>query len=186
MNEQEAIQKLRHGKISGLEYLVSRYQVKAVRAAYLITRDIGLAEDVVQDSFIRAYRAIHGFDVTRPFEPWFMRSVVNASVKILQRSARQVEVDTERDADEAMFAALIMNVESVEEQVESIEVQNQIWEVMRKLSPRQRAVIVQKYFLGLSEKEMAQESGTAMGTIKWLLNAARERLRMLLAERSEE
>jgi DNA-directed RNA polymerase specialized sigma24 family protein len=57
---------------------------------------------------------------------------------------------------------------------------------MQKLSPRQRAVIVQRYYLEMSEKEMAAESGTAVGTIKWLLNAARERLRTLLVERSEE
>lgn len=178
MDEQQAIQRLKHGDIGGLEYLVSRYQVKAVRTAYLITRDFGLAEDIVQDSFLQAYRAIRGFDSTRPFEPWFMRSVVNASVKMMQRSARQIQVGDE--ADESVFAELISRVESVEEQVTSIEVQNQIWEAMQKLSPRQRAVIVQRYFLDMSEKEMAQEAGTAAGTVKWMLNAARERLRGLL------
>ncbi len=86
----------------------------------------------------------------------------------------------------SLFAELISSVESVEEQVESIEFQNRIWEAMQRLSPRQRAVIVQRYYLEMSEKEMAAESGAAVGTIKWLLNAARERLRSLLVERSEE
>jgi len=141
------------------------------------------AEDVVQDSFLQAYRSINGFDSSRPFEPWFMRSVVNASVKMMQRSAKQVQVGDE--ADETVLAELASRVESVEAQVESIEVQNQIWEAMQKLSPRQRAVIVQRYFLEMSEKEMAEESGSAVGTVKWMLNTARERLRSLL-ERSEE
>ena len=154
-----------------------------MRTAYLITRDPGLAEDVVQDCFIHAYRAIQGFNATRAFEPWFLRSVVNASVKIMQRSARQVEVGDE--ADESVLTELATRVESVESQVESIEVQNQIWDVMQKLSPRQRAVIVQRYFLGMSEREMAQDSGSAVGTVKWMLNAARERLRGLLG-RSDE
>lgn len=57
---------------------------------------------------------------------------------------------------------------------------------MQKLSPRQRAVIVWRYFLEMSEKEMAVEAGAATGTIKWLLNAARERLRSLLVERSDK
>ncbi|MBI3738635.1 MAG: RNA polymerase sigma factor [Chloroflexi bacterium] len=184
MDEQQAIQRLKKGDIGGLEFLVECYQVKAVRTAYLITRDLGLAEDVVQDSFIRAYRAIRGFDSMRAFEPWFMRSVVNASVKILQRSARQVLVGDE--ADETVFVELAVRVESVESQVESIEVQDQIWDAMQKLSPRQRAVVVQRYFLEMSEKEMAEQSDAAKGTIKWLLNAARERLRGLLAERSEK
>ena len=178
MDEQQAIQRLKNNDIGGLEFLVVLYQVKAVRTAYLITRDIGLAEDVVQDSFLQAYRSIHGFDAARPFEPWFMRSVVNASVKIMQRSARQVQVGDE--ADESLLAESAARAESVEAQVESIEVQDQIWDAMRKLSPRQRAVIVQRYFLEMSEAEMARESGTAAGTVKWMLNAARERLRGLL------
>lgn len=185
MDEKQAIQQLKNGDISGLEFLVSRYQVKAVRTAYLITRDMGLAEDVAQDSFIQAYRSIGRFDSMRPFEPWFLRSVVNASVKIMQRSARQVEAGDEAEA-EILFVDLSRNATSVEAQVNGLEVQNQIWEAMQKLSPRQRAVIVQRYFLEMSEKEMAQETGTAIGTVKWMLNAARKRLRVLLTERSEE
>jgi RNA polymerase sigma-70 factor (ECF subfamily) len=127
---------------------------------------------------------MHTFEESRPFEPWFLRNVVNASVKMMQRSARHVDLG--EDADEIIFTDLISSVEMVEEQVESIEIQKQIWDAMQKLSPRQRAVIVQRYYLEMSEKEMAAESGAAVGTIKWLLNAARERLRTLLAERSEE
>jgi len=184
MDEKRAIQRLKQGDISGLEFLVNQFQLKAVRVAYLITRDAGLAEDVVQETFINAFRSIRGFDENRSFEPWFMRSVVNASVKIMQQSARQLEMGEETDG--SLFSELISRVESVEERVESLEVQNQIWEAMQRLSPRQRAVVVQRYFLEMSEKEMAVESGAAVGTIKWLLNAARERLRIMLAERSEK
>ena len=183
MDEQQAIQRLKSGDIGGLEYLVMQHQVKAVRAAFLITRDSGLAEDVVHDAFIHVSHAIGSFDANRPFEPWFMRSVVNASVKMVQRSAREVEVG--EDPDEIILAELARRVESIESQVESIEDQDQIWAALQKLSPRQRAVIVQKYFLGMSEAEMADQSDTAKGTIKWLLNAARERLRELLVERSD-
>lgn len=182
MDEQQAIQRLKQGDISGLEYLVTQHQVKAVRTAYLITRDLSLAEDIVQDSFLQAFRAIRGFDARRPFEPWFLRIVVNAAVKTMQRSAREIGAGDE--ADEVLWAELTQRFESVEAQVESMEVQNHIWDAMQKLSPRQRAVIVQKYFLEMSEKEMAAEAGSAVGTIKWMLNAARRRLRDLL-ERSE-
>lgn len=184
MEEREAIQKLKQGDINGLEFLVQRFQVKAIRTAYLITRDLGIAEDVVQEAFIRAYRSIHSFDEIRPFEPWFLRSVVNASIRIMQKSSRQVEI---RDgADEGELASFLVEDESAEAKVEASEFQRQLWENMQKLSPRQRAVIVQRYYLGMSEKEMAAESGVARGTVKWLLNAARERLRILLAERSEK
>ena len=180
MDEQTAIRRLKQGDISGLEFLVGCHQAKAVRTAYLITRDPGLAEDIVQESFIQAYHSIRSFDSTRPFGPWFMRSVVNASVKVMQRSSRQVQV-----GDQTILDEIAARAESAEAQAASIELQDQIWDAMQRLSPRQRAVIVQRYFLDMSEKDMAVQAGTAVGTIKWLLNAARERLRGLL-ERSDE
>ena len=184
MDEKRAIQRLKQGDIDGLEFLVNQFQMRAVHVAYLITRDLGLAEDVVQEAFINAFHSMRSFDEKRPFEPWLLRSVVNASVKVTQRLTRQIEIGDE--ADETLFADLISRVESVEEQVEFSELQYQVWEAMKRLSARQRAVVVQRYFLEMSEKEMAADSGAAAGTIKWLLNAARQRLRILLAERSDQ
>lgn len=120
----------------------------------------------------------------RPFEPWFLRSVVNASIKLMKKSERIVQFGDE--TDESVLVDLVMKVNSIESQAEFAEVQSQIWDAMQKLSPRQRAVIVQRYYLEMSEAEMAKGSGTAAGTIKWLLNAARTRLRSLLAGRSDE
>ena len=184
LDEQQAIRKLKQGDIGGLEFLVQRYQVKALRTAFLITRDHGLADDVVQESFIRAFRSIRSFDGTRPFEPWFLRSVVNASVKTMQKLTKQVKVRI--DADDGEWAEILSGDESVEAQVEAGEFQRKLWDVMQKLSPRQRAAIVQRYYLEMSEKEMAAQSGAARGTVKWLLSVARERLRVLLMEGSEK
>jgi RNA polymerase sigma-70 factor (ECF subfamily) len=182
MDEQTAIQRLKNKDIGGLEYLVLAHQVKAVRTAYLITRDRALAEDVVQDCFINAYHSISGFDSTRAFEPWFMRSVVHAAVKSAQRFNRDVELDAVMDS--AWFEERFTRANQVEGQVEAVLFQKEVNAALAQLSPRQRAVIVQKYYLEMSEKEMAQDSDVANGTIKWLLNAARERLRKLL-ERSK-
>jgi RNA polymerase sigma-70 factor (ECF subfamily) len=96
----------------------------------------------------------------------------------MQKTARQVPVDEE--TGERILARLIEQSESVEAHVESREVQNQLWDAMQLLSPRQRTVIVQRYYLGMNEAEMAHDAGSATGTIKWLLCVARERLRSLL------
>jgi RNA polymerase sigma-70 factor (ECF subfamily) len=66
MDDVEAIRLLKQGKIGGLEYFVSRYQVKATRAAFLVTNDQALAEDVVQETFIRIFQSSSRFDETRP------------------------------------------------------------------------------------------------------------------------
>ena len=185
MDEQEAIQVLKRGDVSGLAVLVTRYQVKAIRTAYLITRDEHLAQDVVQDVFLQAYRSIGGFDAKRRFEPWLMRSVVHAAVKAAQKTAKHLRLDGDSDDDNDEAQNWLIEQDTVEGQIESAEFQQKIWDAMQTLSPRQRAVIVQRYFLEMSEKEMAEELDTAPGTVKWLLNAARERLRGLLGnERS--
>jgi RNA polymerase sigma-70 factor (ECF subfamily) len=189
MDEQQAIQALKRGDIDGLAFLVATYQLKAIRVAYLVTRDPQLAQDVVQDAFLQAHRSAGSFDARRPFEPWFMRSVVRAAVKAAHKAGRQLPLSSspdqasgqeERDAERWLVAQ-----GSVEAQVENAEEEQRIWQALQQLSPRQRAVIVQRYFLEMSEQEMALELQAPPGTVKWLLNAARRRLRSLLgSERS--
>ena len=64
LEEQQAISRLKQGDLGGLEILVRHYQVKAVYAAYLIVRDLKLAEDIVQSAFLQAAQKIHQFDET--------------------------------------------------------------------------------------------------------------------------
>jgi len=183
MDEQQAIDSLKHGDIGGLEFLVTTYQIRAIRTAYLITRDPQLAQDVVQDVFLQVYRGIGRFDPQRPFAPWFMRSVVHAALKAMRKAATLSPGQPE--TDEAWLQSWLAAQPSVETRIENAEFEREIWNAMNQLAPRQRAVIVQRYFLEMSEKEMARELGAAPGTVKWLLNAARERLRKLLgSERS--
>src|SRR3990172_1981021 len=183
MDDRQSIHRMKSGDIGGLELLVRRYQVKAVRAAFLVTQDATLSEDVVQETFVRLFQHIHHFDESRPFEPYLMRSVVNAALNAI----RQDRKSTSLDADPVLLENLLEQAASVEAQVESAQLADEVLLALSELSPRQRAVIVQRYYLEMSEREMAQTLDAAPGTIKWLLNAARTRLRKLLgAERSAE
>jgi RNA polymerase sigma-70 factor (ECF subfamily) len=67
--------------------------------------------------------------------------------------------------------------------VEFKQLQHEILNALSQLSPRQRAAIVQRYYLDMSEREMALSLGAAPGTVKWLLNAARARLRGMLGQK---
>lgn len=82
---------------------------------------------------------------------------------------------------------LLEEAATVEEQVEFNTLKWQISEALAGLPPRQRAVIIQRYYLEMSEKEMSESLDSPPGTVKWLLSAARQRLRSLLgSERMEE
>jgi RNA polymerase sigma-70 factor (ECF subfamily) len=179
MPDYEDIHRLKNGDIAGLETLIARYQVKAVRTAYFIIHDAQLAEDVVQDAFIRVYQRIRGFDESRPFEPYLMRSVINLALNTIHQRSQTVPLDS--DKDERQLESLLSRAVSVESQVEFSQLRSDIQDALFTLSPHQRAVIVQRYYLEMSEKEMASAHNTATGTIKWWLHIARERLRALLS-----
>jgi RNA polymerase sigma-70 factor (ECF subfamily) len=76
MDERTAIQKVKQGDWTGLQLLVENYQVRAVQSAMWILRDRDLAEEAAQCAFIRLAERISQYDETRPFSPWFFRSLL--------------------------------------------------------------------------------------------------------------
>jgi RNA polymerase sigma-70 factor (ECF subfamily) len=182
MDDLQTIQRLKDGDIGGLETLVECYQAKAVRTAFLITHDETLAEDVVQDTFVRIYHHINHFDPSRPFEPYLLRSVVNAAVNVAKKM-RHLSME----GDLHQVESLLSQAASVESDVEYIQLKQRIVATLARLEPRQRAVVIQRYYLDMSEKEMAVALDAPPGTVKWLLNTARAKLQDLLgSERSAE
>jgi len=176
MDEATAIRRLKNGDFDGLEYLMHRYQVKATRAAFLITRDPSQAEDAVQDVFLRIFRHPERLDDSRPFEPYLMRGVVNAALNACRSERRLVSLDGGGEGVDR----LIEQAASVESRVEYSQKKREILDALGQLPRRQRAAVVQRYYLDMSEKEMALALEAAPGTVKWLLNSGRTTLRALL------
>lgn len=178
MEERAAIERLKRSDVGGLELLVGRYHTRAVRAAYLIVRDRALAEDVAQGAFVRAYERISQFDAERPFGPWFMKIVVNEAIKVA--SSRERTVSLEVVGAEEALARLADPGTDPYELAEAAEVRRRVWRALGELPPAQRAAVVQRYYLGMSEAEMAESGKSPPGTIKRRLHAARGRLSKLL------
>jgi RNA polymerase sigma-70 factor (ECF subfamily) len=184
MDETQAIKRLKSGDIGGLELLIARYQEKAIRTAFLITSDNASAEDVVQDTFVRIFHQIRHFDETRPFEPYLMQSVVHAAINAAQKSSRTFSLDQESESQR--LESLFQRAATTEDQVEYSQLKQEIFAGLNQLPARERAVIIERYYLEMSEKEMAAEHSLAPGTIKWLLNTARKHLRSILRMEGEE
>jgi RNA polymerase sigma-70 factor (ECF subfamily) len=176
MDEKTAVRRLKEGDFGGLEYLMAKYQVKAMRAAFLIMRDETRAKDVVQEVFFRIFQRPGRFDESRPFEPYLIRSVLNAALNACRDDKKNISLESNTETVER----LISQATSVESQVEYAQIKGAILNALGQIPPRQRAAIVQRYYLEMSEKEMALALDAAPGTVKWLLNSARARLRDLL------
>jgi RNA polymerase sigma-70 factor (ECF subfamily) len=182
VNDAQAINRLKRGDIRGLTALIERHQLQAVRIAVLITRDRALAEDVVQTTFLKLYHRIDQFDERRAFAPYFFRSVINAAVQAARQQSRSVSLDAERDGAELFAELLPDSAPSLESLNEAADLKTAVRAALNQLSPEQRAAVVLRYYLELSEAEMSSVLETPPGTIKWRLHNARKRLRALLRE----
>ncbi len=181
MEDRTAISQLKQGNLNGLETLVNRYQVKAVHAAYLITRERASAEDAAQSAFVKAAERIHQFDEERAFPPWFFRIVVNDALKLARRMKRQTSLD-DLDEDAATLSALLVDSAPQPEQtLEAKQIREHIMQAIQSLPPEQRAVVVMRYYLDMSEADMSAKMERPLSSIKWWLRDARKRLGELLA-----
>lgn len=180
MDERNAIARMKRGDIAGLSALVETYQTQAVRTAMLITRNRAMAEDVVQSAFITAYEKIHQFDASRPFAPWFLRSVANTAVKAAKKQQRSLSLDNETDGEVRFVDLLTANGADPHTALEQSEQREQVRQALDALTPDQRAAVVMRYYLDMSEREMSEEMDAPQGTIKWRLHQARKRLKGLL------
>ena len=180
MEEGKAIARLKGGDIEGLALLVEKYQVQALRTAVLITREQAQAEDVVQSAFIRAYERIDQFDDQRPFGPWFLKSVVNAAIQAARQRQRTPSLDDQVNGDGSFLDLLQHDVPGPGDHLEADERKQVVRQALQKLSPEQRAAVVMRYYLEMSEKEIAEVLDAPPGTVKWRLHAGRNRLRGIL------
>jgi RNA polymerase sigma-70 factor, ECF subfamily len=181
LEEKLAIARLKQGDLDGLEALVKRHQVRAVSAAFLIVRDPKLAEDIVQETFLHVAAKIDQFDESRPFGPWFLRSVVNAATKAVRRQKRFVPLEGTRDEEASKVADWLLDPNPQPEfMIETRETRQMVWEALGELNAEQRAVIIMRHFLEMSEAEMTDELDRPLTTVRWRLKTARNQLRKLL------
>ncbi|NIS81016.1 MAG: sigma-70 family RNA polymerase sigma factor [Anaerolineales bacterium] len=181
MEDQIVISRIKQGDLNALENLVSRYQVQAVHAAYLILYDRSLAEDVVQTAFVKAAQRIHQFDDGRPFWPWFFRIVVNDALKLTKMQQRSISLDEHLEDSTVQLAKWLADPDPNPEQLlEQKETRQVILKAIQSLPPGQRAVIVMKYFFDMRMSDMSVKTGRPLSTIKWWLRDARKRLRGLM------
>jgi len=180
LEEKLAIARLKQGDLNGMEPLVKCYQLRAVSAAFLIVRDPKLAEDIVQEAFLHAAEKINQFDESRPFGPWFLRSVINASTKAMHRQKRFIPLDVQEEETSKVADWLMDPSPQPELIVETEETRQMVWKALGDLTAEQRAVIVMRHFLDMSETNMTDELDRPLTTIRWRLKTARNQLRKLL------
>ena len=119
--------------------LVHQYYFQAVRASYLIVQDSSQAEDIVQTAFLNASEKIGQLSSDR-FGPWFLRSVIHASIKVAEKQKRLISLDAEEEEEARRLTKWLMDPKpSIEEMAETEELRRDVWHAIGKLSASQRA-----------------------------------------------
>jgi len=173
-DEAVAIEAAAGGDDAAFGWLVERYQEAAFRAAYLIVRDAGEAEDVAQEAFVRAYRQLHTFRTGEPFRPWLLRIVQNQALNAVRSRNRRRGLF----GRVAFFAP--RSGEGPHAEVLAAGEAAQVLAAINELGPDDRTILHLRYFLELPEREIAAAIGRPPGTVKSRLHRAGERLRNVI------
>ncbi len=177
LSESAWVQRARRGDEAAWEALVRHHQDGVFRFAYLHLGDAAEAEDVAQETFLRAFRALERFDIQRPMRPWLLSIAAN-----LARNRRR----SLGRAWAALQRAVQREPEGVGLQPEHPGAETDswrgqlLWQAMQGLSPTDRELLYLRYFMDLSIAEAAEATGVASGTVKSRTHRALERLRQVI------
>ena len=178
LEDEQLIEKIRAGDVDAYRGLVERYQQDGFRVAYLITKNGAEAQDAVQDAFVKAYGALDRFDPGRSFRAWLLTIAANEARNRVRAAQRRSKLELRFAQDPLSGDA----APSPERAVLATEERDALTSALSKLAEDDRTVIALRYFLELSEKEMAEVLGCAPGTVKSRLSRVKERLRGALIE----
>ncbi len=169
MTEAELIERARAGEAGAWEALMREHQQPIFRLAFLLLGDAGEAEDVAQETFLRAYGALGRFDAARPLRPWLLRIAANLARNRLRSLRRAL----------AALGRLAAPAPAGLDESAGWEGRT-LWAAVRRLSVADQEVIYLRYFLDLSEAEAARALNVALGTVKSRTSRALGRLRGLI------
>ena len=156
--EQTIIQRCQQGDREAFHWLVQQYGDLAMRLAYIRTRDREQAEDIIQDAFIAAWRAMPLFQAGRPFRPWLLRIVLNQCNMSLRRKTLST-VPLEQ-------TTLYAQNSDPEQRAAHDEARLHLRTALATLPDEQRQVVDLRYFADLSVPEIAQIIDCPLGTVK--------------------
>ncbi len=170
--ETELVSRARRGDADAYAALVAAHQEMTYRTAFLVLGNAAEAQDAAQEAFVRAYRALDRFRDGEPFRPWLLRIAVNAARNRRRSAGRRHGLELRVGASLSPDAA----APSAEASVLAAERRRILIDAVNKLVTDDRLVIGARYFLDLSEAEIATLLGIPRGTVKSRLSRARARL----------
>jgi len=169
----------RQGDSEAFRALVERHSRRVFGLAYRMTGNEQDAEDVVQESFLRAYRQLGRFESRANFGTWLYRIVANCAVDLMR--AKQARHDQSRGESLDEAVAVPTAHHSPERLAQSAELREHVAEAMNSLSPLERAAFALRHYEGRSIDEISRTLGLGTSAAKHSVFRAVKKLRAALA-----
>jgi RNA polymerase sigma-70 factor (ECF subfamily) len=168
-DETALVARARKGDKSAYGQLVKMYQRRVMRMVVSMTGDVDTAMDIVQDSFIRAYKALDRFEEGQPFYPWLSTIATNLTMNYFKKSRRETGLEAV-EHEQAEPAADPLNRMQLEEN------DRRLMAAVQELPEQYRAVFILRNFEDLSYEEIAARLEISVGTVDSRLYRARRQL----------
>jgi RNA polymerase sigma-70 factor (ECF subfamily) len=175
-DDREAIEACRQGEREAFDRLVERYQRDVYRLCYRYVNNHQDANDMAQEAFLKAYRALSKFRGDSAFSTWLYRIAVNTCLNF--RAAR-------RAPQEELSEHLADGAAGVADRLQADERSARVREAVARLPEKQRATLILKIYHDLTHEEVARVLGASVGTVKANLFHALGNLRKLLVSRPD-
>ena len=175
--DQQLVERAQRGDKHAFELLVTKYQRKLIRLLSRFIRDASEVEDVAQEAFIKAYRALPNFRGDSAFYTWLYRIGINTAKNYLVAMGRRAPTSTGMDAEEAEDlgeSELLQDVNTPENQMMSRQVAETVNQTLEKLPEELRTAITLREMEGLSYEEIASIMSCPIGTVRSRIFRARE------------
>jgi RNA polymerase sigma-70 factor, ECF subfamily len=184
-DEMELVERARNGDMAAYDDLVRRYQERIYATIYHMTSNHEDANDLAQESFIKAYQALKSFKGGSSFYTWIYRIAVNKTINFLkqrknraQMSLNDLDFNAEHDPD---LVALISD-KTPRRDIGLSELQEKLNAALQKLSEHHRLVVTLHDVQGLSHEEIAKIMDCNIGTVRSRLFYARQQLQAYLSD----
>ena len=167
------------GEREKFRILVERHSRSIFKVAYRMTSNEQDAEEVVQDTFLKAYRRLEGFESRANFKTWLYRIAVNCSIDLLnaRRPTEPITMSDAYDEEAGPEIQLAANEPSPERMTLSNEIRRRLKTAMNKLTQTERTAFVLRHFEGVSIEEIARVLGVRDGAAKNTVFRAVQKLR---------
>jgi RNA polymerase sigma-70 factor (ECF subfamily) len=180
------VKRAKSGDYQAFDLLVLKYQSRLISTAFKFVKDVQIAEDIVQDSFIKAFNALESFREDSSFYTWIYRITVNTSKNFLVSKKRKSELLNSDLSEEASYEIEPVEAYSPEDLLQATQLKKVITETIDQLGEDTRTALTLRELDGLSYEQIADVVNCPVGTVRSRIFRGREEIDKAISQYKQD